>query len=112
MKKLWLKLLLKLPQIDPTQAFKFRVTDLVKIHLLNYYAKDSKDLNKKNGELKEIKIKTENEFMEYCKYYSKKFQSDILEAYTAINGSIEGIEKENIKQYGIEFDIDKYFSQK
>ena len=102
----------KAPQIDPIQAFKFRVTDLVKIHLLNYYAKDSKDLNKKNGELKEIKIKTENEFMEYCKYYSKKFQSDILEAYTAINGSIEGIEKENIKQYGIEFDIDKYFSQK
>jgi len=102
----------KAPQIDPIQAFKFRVTDLVKIHLLNYYAKDSKDLKKKNGELKEIKIKTENEFMEYCKYYSKKFQSDILEAYTAINGSIEGIEKENIKQYGIEFDIDKYFSQK
>ena len=50
--------------------------------------------------------------MEYCKNYSRKFQSDILEAYTAINGSIEGIEKENVKQYGIGFEIDKYFSEK
>jgi len=102
----------KAPQIAPIQVFKHHVTDLVKFHLLNYYAKDSNDLRKKNGELKEIKIKTENEFMEYCKNYSRKFQSDILEAYTAINGSIEGIEKENVKQYGIGFEIDKYFSEK
>jgi len=102
----------KAPQIAPIQIFKHHVTDLVKLHLLNYYAKDSNDLKKKNGELKDIKIKTENEFMEYCKSYSRKFQSDILEAYTAINGSIDGIEKENVKQYGIGFEIDKYFSQK
>jgi len=102
----------KAPQIDPISAFKCNVTHLVKEHLLNYYAKDANDLRKKNGDLKEIKIKTENEFIQHCKFYSKKFQSDILDAYIAINGSTDGIEKESVKQYGIGFDIDKYFSQK
>lgn len=97
-------------KIDPILNFKVHVTDQVKGHLFNYYAKDSKDARKKNGEMKEIKIKTESEFKEYCRYYSKKFQSDIAEAYTTMNGSMEGIEKENIKQYNIGYAIDRYFS--
>ena len=97
-------------KIDPILAFKVHVTDQVKVHLFNYYAKDSNDLRMKNGKMKEIKIKTESEFKEYCRYYSKKFQSAIFEAYTTMNGSMEGIEKENIKQYNIGYDIDRYFS--
>ena len=98
-------------RIDPILAFKVHVTDQVKVHLLDYYARDSKDVRKKRGELKELKIKTESEFKEYCKFYSKKFQSNIFDAYTTMNGSADGIEKENIERYNIGYDIHQYFSR-
>ena len=98
-------------RIDPILAFKVHVTDEVKVHLLDYYAKDSKDIRKKNGVLKELKIKTESDFKEYCKFFSKKFQSNIFDAYTTMNRSAEGIEKENINRYNIGYDIDQFFSR-
>jgi len=101
----------KAPPPNPIMVFKHRVTDGVKIHLLNYYAKDAKDRQHKDGRMKEIKIRNDQEFMNYCRTFSKKFQKDIFEAHVAINGSEEGIEMVDVRQYGIGHDIDKFFSE-
>jgi len=103
----------KAPPTDPIYRFKEKVTRLVKDHLFNYFAgTDGKERKKKNGELKEIKINSEKEFIDYCRHYSKKFHREIMDAYMAINGSTDGIENEDVKQYNIGFEIDKYFSEK
>lgn len=103
----------KAPPTDPIFRFKEKVTRLVNDHLFNYFAgKDGKERKKKNGELKEIKINSEEEFIDYCRYYSKRFHKEIMEAYVAINGSTDGIENEDVKQYNIGFEVDKYFSEK
>ena len=101
----------KAPPPNPIMVFKIRVTDRVKTHLLDYYAKDAKDRQHKDGRMKEIKIRNDKEFINYCKTFSKKFQADILVAHVAINGSEEGIEMVDVRQYGIGHDIDKFFSE-
>jgi len=101
----------KAPPPNPIMVFKHRVTDRVKVHLLDYYAKDAKDRQHKDGRMKEIKIRNDQEFMSHCRTFSKKFQAEILEAHVAINGSAEGIEMVDVREYGIGHHIDKFFSE-
>merc|ERR1719499_2157736 len=96
---------------DPQRLFAERVTEGVKRKLWHYYARDAQDRKLEDGSSKTIKIKDDREFSHYCRTFSKKFQKEIYEAYTAFNGSDSGIEKTNINQYGIGHDIEKFFSE-
>jgi len=96
---------------NPMYIFKLKVTDRVKRYLLNYYAKDANDMKDRFGNPKVIKIRSQKEFETYCKTFSKKYQAGILDAYTSINGSSNGIESVDVNQYGIDHDIEKFFSE-
>ena len=100
----------KAPPPDPMLAFRYKVTDRVRHHLLNYYAMDAKDRKRKDGTLKEIKIRDKQDFENHCRNFSKKFRVEIYDAYTTINGGDEGIELADVREYGIGHDIDKFFT--
>ena len=49
---------------------------------------------------------------EVLRTFSRKFREEIKEAYEQMNGCLEGLEKVNIGEYGIEHAIHKYFEDK
>jgi hypothetical protein len=95
---------------EPIVKFKHKVTDRVKRVLLNFYAKNEDDVVDKLGNPKEIKIKSKAEFEVHCKALSLKYQEEITDSYMSFNGSLDGIEKENIGTYNIDHEIRKIFS--
>ena len=98
---------------EAISIFKKKITQLVKDQLFMYYSLNEKDLFDKNGVKKVIKIKGKADYIEICKMFSYKFQSQVKETYLALNNdSLEGIEKINAQAYGIEIEIHKYFSEK
>ena len=52
--------------------FKILVKDMVREHLLDYYARDAHDRKHKDGRVKDIKIRNEKEVMCYCKTFSRQ----------------------------------------
>jgi len=97
---------------DPKTILKYKVTDKVKKCLLNFYAKDANDLLDKHKNPKVIKIKSQKEFENHCRTFSKRFCEEILDAYISFNGGTEGIELINVDQYGVDHDIEKFFSDR
>ena len=83
--------------------------NLVKFNLNYYFAKSSDDKVDKAGNPKQIKIKDSKEYAAYCRQFSKKFSQEIKETYEATNGTLEGIEKLSVREYGLEHHIHKYF---
>ena len=94
---------------DPDRIFYEKVVNLVKFNLNYYFAKSSDDKVDKAGNPKQIKIKDSKEYAAYCRQFSKKFSQEIKETYEATNGTLEGIEKLSVREYGLEHHIHKYF---
>jgi hypothetical protein len=78
------------PSPHPMMIVKILVKDMVREHLLDYYARDAHDRkHKEDGRVKDIKIRNEKEVMCYCNSFSRQ---KFLELTIAINGSDAGIE--------------------
>ena len=98
---------------EAISIFKKKITQLVRNQLFMYYALNEKDLFDKHGVKKVIKIRGKADYIEICRMFSHKFQSQVTETYLALNNdSLEGIERINAQAYGIEIEIHKYFSEK
>ena len=95
---------------NPEYKFRERVVRKVKNVLHDFYARNPEDKVDKQGNPKEIKIKTAEEFTLHARNFSKRFEEEISESYISFHGNKEGLEKENIEQYNIAHEIRKYFS--
>ena len=95
---------------NPEYKFRERVVRKVKNVLHDFYARNPEDKVDKQGNPKEIKIKTAEEFTLHARNFSKRFEEEISESYISFHGNKEGLEKENIDQYNIAHEIRKYFS--
>ena len=89
--------------------FKVKVKNYINRILMENYYKEGDDEKDKE---KVIKIKDEEHFIEILRTFSRKFREEIKEAYEQMNGCLEGLERVNIGEYGIEHDIHKYFEDK
>ena len=89
--------------LNPEMVYKKKVKEAVNDLLLNYYDDGSDKSNKT------IKIPNSDQFITLCKDFSRQIREDIKETYISINGSVEGIEKVNVMEFGIDYIIQKHF---
>ena len=91
------------PDLNPEIVFKKKVKAAVNDLLLNYYDNGSDSSNKT------IKIPNSEQFIKLCMDFSRQIREEIKETYHSINGSLDGIEKINVMEFGIDNIIQKYF---
>ena len=100
---------------NPEYRFRANVWRKLKKVLLNFYAVNPDETVDNDGNPKEIKIKTPEEFTMHARNLSKQFEAEIAESYIAFHGSREGIEKEKIDTYfdhaHMDNEVRKYFSR-
>ena len=89
--------------LNPEIVFKKKVKAAVNDLLLNYYDNGSDSSNKT------IKIPNSEQFIKLCMDFSRQIREEIKETYHSINGSLDGIEKINVMEFGIDNIIQKYF---
>ena len=89
--------------INPEIVYKKKVKEAVNDLLLKFYDNGSDKSNKT------IKIQHSEEFIKLCKDFSRQIREEIQETYLSINGSLEGIEKVNVMEFGIDHIIEKHF---
>ena len=88
---------------NPEIVYKKKVKEAVNDLLLNYYDDGSDRTNKT------IKISHSEEFIKLCKDFSHQIREEIKDTYISMNGSLEGIEKVNVMEFGVDNIIHKYF---
>ena len=89
--------------LNPEIVYKKKVKEAVNDLLMNYYD-DGSDASNKT-----IKISDSEQFVNLCKDFSRQIREEIKETYLSINGSVEGIEKVNVMEFGIDNIIQKHF---
>ena len=90
-------------ELNPEIVYKKKVKEAVNDLLLKYYDNGSDKANKI------IKIPNSDEFIKLCMDFSRQIREEIKETYVSMNGSLEGIEKVNVMEFGIDNIIHKYF---